>query len=146
MMISGPWAWANLDRSGIDYGVATLPSINGSLHKHLLVYGPLLSIMHHRIKMWHQNFLRDICSPNRVKHLKSRSTSWYGASQSFMAKLKSDPRIAVTYNNAINGMLMPNVPEMGKFWSSITPALSSMIAGQQTVDAALDNAAKQMTR
>ena len=30
MMISGPWAWANLEKSGINYGVAPLPSIDGS--------------------------------------------------------------------------------------------------------------------
>jgi hypothetical protein len=30
MMISGPWAWSNLRRSGIDFGVAPVPGINGN--------------------------------------------------------------------------------------------------------------------
>ena len=30
MMITGPWAWSNLDKSGINYGVAPIPTIDGS--------------------------------------------------------------------------------------------------------------------
>ncbi len=29
MMISGPWAWANLKKAKIDFGVAPIPSIGG---------------------------------------------------------------------------------------------------------------------
>ena len=29
MMINGPWAWSNLDKSGIKYGVAQLPTLKG---------------------------------------------------------------------------------------------------------------------
>jgi maltose/maltodextrin transport system substrate-binding protein len=33
MMISGPWDWPNLMKSGIDFGVAPMPGINGKLGK-----------------------------------------------------------------------------------------------------------------
>ena len=30
MMVSGPWAWANLQKNGIDFGLAPLPGIDGN--------------------------------------------------------------------------------------------------------------------
>ena len=64
------------------------------------------------------------------------------AHKEFMQELAKDPRIAATYQNVQNGLLMPNVPEMGKFWSATQSALTNITTGQQTVKAALDNAAK----
>jgi hypothetical protein len=29
MIISGPWAWSNLTKSGIDFGLARMPGVNG---------------------------------------------------------------------------------------------------------------------
>ena len=31
MIISGPWAWSNLIKSGIDFGVAPIPGVKGNL-------------------------------------------------------------------------------------------------------------------
>jgi len=31
MMISGPWAWSNLVKSGIDFGIAMIPGMNGNV-------------------------------------------------------------------------------------------------------------------
>jgi maltose/maltodextrin transport system substrate-binding protein len=41
---------------------------------------------------------------------------------------------------------MPNVPEMGAFWSAMAAALTNISSGRQEVDAALDDAAKRITR
>jgi maltose/maltodextrin transport system substrate-binding protein len=41
---------------------------------------------------------------------------------------------------------MPNVPEMGSFWSAMAPALTNITSGRQTVDAALDDAAKRIAK
>jgi maltose/maltodextrin transport system substrate-binding protein len=30
MTIAGPWAWSNLTRSGISFGVAPMPGVNGN--------------------------------------------------------------------------------------------------------------------
>src|SRR6201994_1416357 len=30
MMVSGPWAWANLQKNGIDFGLAPLPGVDGN--------------------------------------------------------------------------------------------------------------------
>ena len=60
-----------------------------------------------------------------------------------MKKLASDPRIAATYQNVTNGLLMPNVPEMGKFWSATQTALTNITTGQESVEVALNNAGKR---
>lgn len=33
MTINGPWSWSNIDKSGINYGVAVLPELNGNPSK-----------------------------------------------------------------------------------------------------------------
>jgi len=39
MMINGPWAWGNLEKSGIDFGVTTLPKVAGEPSK------PMVGVM-----------------------------------------------------------------------------------------------------
>ena len=65
------------------------------------------------------------------------------ANKEFMKTLESDQRRRYL-QNAMNGLLMPNVPEMGKFWNSMQSALSNIANGREDVDSALDNAAKSI--
>ncbi len=41
---------------------------------------------------------------------------------------------------------MPNIPQMGVFWSAMEPALTNITSGRQSVDAALDDAAKRIVK
>jgi maltose/maltodextrin transport system substrate-binding protein len=50
MMISGPWDWPNLMKSGIDFGVAPMPGINGKLGKAFIGVSVALSIAVRRIE------------------------------------------------------------------------------------------------
>ena len=68
------------------------------------------------------------------------------ANTEYMKELSADPNVAATFNNAENGEPMPNVPEMGAFWSSMGPALQNITSGRQSVDSALDMAAKRIVR
>jgi maltose/maltodextrin transport system substrate-binding protein len=49
-------------------------------------------------------------------------------------------------NNAMNGEVMPNIPQMNAFWSSVKNAIINIVDGRQTVDAGLADAEKQMTK
>ncbi len=44
------------------------------------------------------------------------------------------------------GLLMPNIPQMGVFWSAMESALSTITSGRATPQEALDNAARRMKR
>lgn len=147
MMINGPWAWANLKKSGINFGVATIPSINGQSGK------PFIGVTAATIST---------ASPNRdlaVEFIENYMLSVKGlkmidadvplgavANKEFMAELSENPNIAATFANAELGEPMPNVPQMGAFWSSLGPALQNITSGRQSVDSALDMAAKRIVR
>jgi maltose/maltodextrin transport system substrate-binding protein len=48
--------------------------------------------------------------------------------------------------NAQGGDPMPSVPEMSRFWSSFQTALKNATTGRQTIDEALDTAAKRIAQ
>ena len=54
--------------------------------------------------------------------------------------------IKVTYENAENGVVMPNIPQMGKFWSSMKAAFEIATNGAATPEVALQDAFKNMQR
>ena len=56
-----------------------------------------------------------------------------------------NPLIKVTYENALNGIVMPNIPQMGIFWSSMKAALEVATTGRASPEAALKTARKNMT-
>ena len=57
-----------------------------------------------------------------------------------------NPLIRLTYENALNGVVMPNVPQIGKFWSAMGAALQIATSGQATPQAALDEADKTLEK
>ena len=143
MMISGPWAWANLDKSKINYGVAPLPSIDGSPSRAFVgVWAAALNNASPNQELAKEFIENYMLTEEGLETLNNDKPLGAVAHKEFMKELAKDPRIAATYQNVQNGLLMPNVPEMGKFWSATQSALTNITTGQQTVKAALDNAAK----
>ena len=57
-----------------------------------------------------------------------------------------NPRIQMTYENAKNGQVMPNIPQMSKFWSSMATAFQIATNGQASPQAALDDAKRNMEK
>jgi maltose/maltodextrin transport system substrate-binding protein len=48
-----------------------------------------------------------------------------------------NPLIKGTHENALNGVVMPNIPQIGRFWSSMKAALEIATSGRATPEAAL---------
>jgi maltose/maltodextrin transport system substrate-binding protein len=57
-----------------------------------------------------------------------------------------NPLIRTTFENAKDGDVMPNIPQMGKFWSSMATAFQIATNGQAPPKAALDDAKKNMEK
>jgi maltose/maltodextrin transport system substrate-binding protein len=147
MFISGPWAWSNIKKSGIDFGVAPIPAVGTEPSK------PFSGVMAATL---------NAASPNQalaVEFLESYLLQVEGLKtvnadvplgavthKAYMAELARDPLIKATFDNAAMGRPMPNVPEMGAFWSAMAPALTNITSGRQSVDAALDDAAKRIAK
>ncbi len=143
MMITGPWAWANLDKSKINYGVAPLPSIDGSPTRAFVgVWAAAVNNASPNQELAKEFIENYVLTEDGLETLNDDKPLGAVAHKEYMEELAEDPRIAATYQNVQNGLLMPNVPEMGKFWSATQSALTNITTGQQTVKAALDNAAK----
>ena len=144
MFISGPWAWSNIEKSGIDFGV---PAVGEAASR------PFTGVMAATLNAASPNqalaveFLESYLL--QVEGLKTVNADVpLGAvpNKAYMAELANDPLIKATFDNAAMGRPMPNVPEMGSFWSAMAPALTNITSGRQTVDAALDDAAKRIAK
>ena len=57
-----------------------------------------------------------------------------------------NPLIKGTYENALNGVVMPNIPQIGRFWSSMKAALEIATSGRATPEAALQSARKNLKK
>ena len=144
-MISGPWAWPNLERSGIDYGVALLPKVGDERAR------PMFGVMTAMINSASPNdflaieFLENyLLSEDGMRTFNSDGSLGAVAHIDYQADLADNPNIAATLENAEVGMPMPNIPEMGAFWSAMEPALQNMGSGRQSPQEALDDAARRM--
>jgi maltose/maltodextrin transport system substrate-binding protein len=145
MMISGPWAWSNLDKSGIKYGVVPLPSLQGKPAKAFVgVMGATINAASPNKDLateFIENYLLTDAGLAKVNADKPLGAV---ALKSFQKTLESDERIKATMESAKNGEVMPSVPEMNSFWSAFETALKNITSGRQSVDDALDAAAKRL--
>ena len=141
LTINGPWSWGNIEKSGIDYGVTVLPTLNGQASK------PFVGVLSAGInsaspnkdlaKEFLENYLLTDDGLNAVNKDKPLGAV---ALKSFQEVLAKDPRIAATMDNAKKGEIMPNIPQMTAFWYAEKSAINNAVTGRQTVKQALDDA------
>ena len=107
MMVTGPWAWSNLDSSGINYGVVPLPTIDGSPARAFVgVWGATINNATPN-KALAQEFLENyLLSYEGLRTMNNDVPLGAVANKKFMEELKSDPRIAATFEGAMNGLLI----------------------------------------
>jgi maltose/maltodextrin transport system substrate-binding protein len=146
MMISGPWDWPDLMKSGIDFGVAPVPGVNGAPGKAFVGVSvayvnrssPNLDIArefleHYAITDEH------FAAANKLKPI------GIPALKSFYEKLSAtDELLREMKVCADDGEVMPNIPQMGRFWGSMGSALQIATNGQATAEAALTEARENM--
>jgi maltose/maltodextrin transport system substrate-binding protein len=145
MVINGPWSWGGFKTSGINFGVAPLPSVGGQPSK------PFLGVT---------SFAINAASPNKdlaielIENyiLTDEGLNAWDANKNLGAladisvgeQQSADPNIAATLANAAIAIPMPSNPEMGAFWSAMGPALGNITTGAQDPKTALDDAAKRI--
>ncbi len=147
MTINGPWSWGNIEKAGVNYGVTTLPKFNGKNSK------PFVGVLTAGISTASPNkdlaveFIENYLLTNDgLRNINNDKPLGAVALNSFQEELAADARIAATMNNAKNGEIMPNIPQMGAFWGSAKNAIINIVDGRQAVDAALADAEKQMVK
>ena len=145
MFVSGPFAWANLEKSGIDFGVTLIPGMDGrSARPFVGVLGAMLNRASPNRFLAEEFLTRWLITPAGLKEMDSRVPLGVPALKALYEELSGDERIAGTMKNVEAGTLMPNIPEMGLFWSAMESAMSLMTSRQDTPRGALENARLRM--
>jgi maltose/maltodextrin transport system substrate-binding protein len=145
MMITGPWAWDNVVKSGIDFGVGPVPAVGGKPAKPFVgVLGCMITAPS-KLKDIAREFLENHLL--RVQGLKTVAADvplGTPANKAYFAELAGDPHIRATMENARAGEPIPNIPETGRFFPAMDAALEAITNGRQAPKAALDGAAARM--
>ena len=146
MMISGPWAWSNLIKSGIDFGVAVIPGVNGNVGRPFV--GVTVAYLNRS-------------SPNldlATEFLENRALTEEGLTAMDHAKPIGLPALVSLYEKMARenpnlrqlkvavdaGQVMPNIPQMGRFFTALGTALQIATEGHASPESALREAAATM--
>ena len=145
MMISGPWAWDNVRKSGIDFGVAPVPSVAGHPSKVFVGVLGCMIASPSPIKDIAREFIEHtLLTVPSLKTISADVPLGTPANKAYYAELSGDPHIAATMANARAGEPIPNIPEMQRFFPAMDAAMEAITSGRQSPKAALDGAAARM--
>ena len=150
MMISGPWAWDNLKKAKINFGVAKIPSVAGKPAKPFVGYmGAMITKAASaagNVDVAREFIENSMLSVKGLETINADVAIGAPANKAAFAKMKHDPFIQVSMASAKDGVVMPNNPRMGRFWAAMVSALNNMTEGRQTPKEALDAAAKRILK
>ena len=138
-IINGAWSWGQYKK--VNYSVNPFPTLDGNPGKPFVgVLGMTINNASPNKDLAKEFLLNYLLTDKGLSEMNDDKPLGAAALKSFEAKLESDPRIAQTMANAQMGDIMPSVPEMTRFWSSLQSALKNATTGRQTVDEALKTA------
>src|SRR5215831_212532 len=146
MMISGPWAWSNLIKNGIDFGVAPIPGVDENVGRPFV--GVTVAYLNRSSP--NQDLIKEFLesyalTDEGLTAMHDAKPIGVPALISVYEKLAKDNpllrqlKVAVEY-----GQVMPNIPQMGRFFSSVSGALQIATEGRASAKAALLEAEANM--
>lgn len=143
MMITGPWAFAELRQAKVNYGFTQIPTIDGKPAR------PFVGV---------QGFMVSSFSKNKLL-AKAFLTEFVATETTMKALFDKDPRpsaylpvskevkdadIAGVAASAANGIPMPQIPEMASVWTAWSNALELIINQKLDPQKAMDDAVAQI--
>jgi maltose/maltodextrin transport system substrate-binding protein len=145
MMINGPWAWDNIKKSNIDFGVAPIPSISGKPAKPFVgVLGCMIAAPSKSKDLAREFIENHLLTVDSLKTISANVPLGTPANKAYFKELSADPNIRATMANALAGEPIPNIPETGRFFPAVDAALEAITNGLQSPQEALDGAAARM--
>jgi maltose/maltodextrin transport system substrate-binding protein len=148
MTISGPWSWANLMKTGIDFGVAPVP---GSDDKPARPFVGVSAAYINRASP-NQDIAREfaehyLISEQGLKAMNDSKPIGIPALITLAQQLaQTNPLLKEMQSCVDQGEVMPNIPEMGRFWTAFGSALQLAANGRASAQAALREAAENMRK
>jgi maltose/maltodextrin transport system substrate-binding protein len=144
MMITGPWAWGDLENAGIDFGISIIPGLNKPAKPFVGVVGAMVDAKTPNWDLVELFMTEYVLTDKGLLDMADDVFCGVPAMNSAYDLLKEDPRVVICMDNVLLGDLMPNVPQMGTFWSAVEVAMKSVTTGGSKAKPALDNAKKIM--
>lgn len=145
MLIAGPGAWSGLKKSKIDLGVAALPSVGGKPAKAFVgVRGLLISSTSTGKPLAREFIEKYLLTMDGLKTLDPDPSLGVPAHKEFYRSRATDPLIAGAMRCVASGALIPNIPEIDKFWPAMQSALADITQGRSQPKGALDKAAARI--
>jgi maltose/maltodextrin transport system substrate-binding protein len=145
-MVNGPWVWADLRKSGIDFELAPVPGVAGNPGRPFV--GVLTALINRSSPNadFAKEFLEKyVCTVDGLKAIDAEAPLGVPALKSLADEMSaSDPLIQGMYENVLNGVVMPNIPQMGKFWSSMKAAFEIATSLRASPEVDLKNAGENM--
>jgi len=143
MIINGPWSVADYKKAGVDYGLATLPTIKSNSKP----ASPFVGVKTLMLGAYAQNPALAVDVMKFFTNQTNQTTMVLGTGEIPANKLAlNDPQVQAITDIAgfgaqvKNGVPLPNTPFMSALWDPVAKALEAVWTGKQSVDAALTDA------
>ena len=146
MMISGPWAWSNLIQKGIDFGLGQIPGVNGKVGRPFVgVSAAYLNRSSPNQDLAKEFLEHYLLTDDGLAAMDDVKPIGIPALVSMYQRLaQTNPRLRELKASVDYGQVMPNVPQMGRFFSALGAALQLAADGRLSARAALLEAASNM--
>jgi maltose/maltodextrin transport system substrate-binding protein len=144
MILNGPWSWADYEQVGINFEVRGY-RING--HDPRPFAGVLAATVNANSTnqaaaiAFIENYLTTKAGMSTVNDERSVGVP---ANLSLLADFADNESVMALATVMFNSEPIPNIPEMGAFWSNMGPALTAITQGRQTAAEALADAAQRI--
>ena len=148
LMVGGPWDWPNLRKAGVDFDLAPIPGVGGNPGRPFVgVSTALINRSSPNLDLAEHFLEEHVLTSDGLKAMDADTPIGVPALKTLCDEMAAKNHlIKVTYENAENGVVMPNIPQMGKFWSSMKAAFEIATTGGATPEVALNHALKNMER
>ncbi|HYY26733.1 MAG TPA: maltose/maltodextrin ABC transporter substrate-binding protein MalE [Chthoniobacterales bacterium] len=142
MTISGPWAWPNLVKSGIDFALAPIPGVHGNVGRPFVG----VSVAYFNRSSPNQDLTEEFLENYFLTEQGLRAADdakpiGVPALISLYERMAKDSALLRELKAGVDqGQIMPNVPQMGCFFSALGTALQIATEGHASPEAASQEA------
>jgi len=144
--INGPWAYANYNKAGLNYGVAPLPKLSNGRYPQTFigVKGYYVSAFSKNQKEALRFILWLTSKENSFKHYEDTAIIPSRDDVINMPQFKENSTIQAFAIQASRGVPMPNIPEMMQVWDPCGSAITFILQGQAPADVVLPLCVEQI--
>jgi maltose-binding protein MalE len=140
-MWTGPWQSESATAAGIDYGITTLPLMEGNTPRPVVGFQGFFQNSFSENVALAETFLLDYLATTASVVELSGSTYRPPAMQDAVAQISSDPNLVAFTESAQSGIPLPNVPGLESAWSVFTEAFLALSQGAEDPGAVMETAA-----